>query len=584
MSKISIYVMAHKKFNAPENEIYKPMQVGAALHDDLGYLRDDTGDNISVKNPNYSELTGVYQVWKNDHDSDIVGICHYRRIFAGEDLSAVDAEYVDRVLKNADVIVPQPAVFQKTLWNDYCAAHCEADITETRKAIEKLYPDYLLAYDEFMNDHLLYYANMMIARKSTYDEYCKWLFDILFEVEKNLDISGYDDYNKRVFGFISERLLGVWIKKNRLKTAPERVITVGDKAESVELVRWGVECINKGEFDRLIEKYDERKTNYADLFLNTSDASGFLNELYELAVAAGDGEGRVEILKILTKRYLERNYHLEYMRCMLEVCIKMQPKALILGEDHAIHGVDFGNLSDAVPLAMTAQDLRYDLIQFEKAVESACGDSIKCCMLVAQDGLFYEKTEKHPAGAGVKTFVYDVLFPDNGTKQECVSWQFVPEGLLSDEEELAIETACRNTLLKKGGFFNDINPRGRNVSVTDPASYDTKKASADVKNIFDENRGALETLARKCEEQNMRFVVVVPPYRTDSDRTYRQELRAELLRVLEELPYPVEYQDLNSEIWSGIFFDDDFFNEEYLNESGARKFTQIINELCNLER
>ena len=81
----------------------------------------------------------------------------------------------------------------------------------------------------------------------------------------------------------------------------------------------------------------------------------------------------------------------------------------------------------------------------------------------------------------------------------------------------------------------------------------------------------------------MRFVVVVPPYRADIENEIRRELRDELLNVLDELPYPVEYQDLNSQVWEMIFFDEDFYNEEYLNESGAKKLTQILNELAVVE-
>ena len=80
MKNIKIYIAAHKKTELPQKDGYIPLQVGAALHDDLGYLKDDVGDNISSKNPNFCELTGLYYIWKNEK-ADIVGLSHYRRFF-----------------------------------------------------------------------------------------------------------------------------------------------------------------------------------------------------------------------------------------------------------------------------------------------------------------------------------------------------------------------------------------------------------------------------------------------------------------------------------------------------------------------
>ena len=84
--KIRIYTMTHKVFLEPEDKnLYIPLHVGRALGGDLGYLNDNTGENISAWNDRYGELTGVYWVWKNDTDSDIIGICHYRRFFVDQD-------------------------------------------------------------------------------------------------------------------------------------------------------------------------------------------------------------------------------------------------------------------------------------------------------------------------------------------------------------------------------------------------------------------------------------------------------------------------------------------------------------------
>ena len=53
-------------------------------------------------------------------------------------------------------------------------------------------------------------------KSELFDSYCEWMFDILFELEKRLDISDYSAYDARVFGFVSERLLDIWIKTNKL--------------------------------------------------------------------------------------------------------------------------------------------------------------------------------------------------------------------------------------------------------------------------------------------------------------------------------------------------------------------------------
>ena len=63
----------------------------------------------------------------------------------------------------------------------------------------------------------LHILNMFVMKKQLFDEYCKWLFSILFELERRIDISGYNQYEARVFGFISERLLNVWLEKQQLK-------------------------------------------------------------------------------------------------------------------------------------------------------------------------------------------------------------------------------------------------------------------------------------------------------------------------------------------------------------------------------
>jgi hypothetical protein len=57
---ILIYAITHKKFNIPQDNIYIPLHAGKEGKEDLGYIGDNTGENISYKNSSYCELTGMF--------------------------------------------------------------------------------------------------------------------------------------------------------------------------------------------------------------------------------------------------------------------------------------------------------------------------------------------------------------------------------------------------------------------------------------------------------------------------------------------------------------------------------------------
>lgn len=219
--KITIYVATHKKAEFPKEKIYKPIRVGSALNsDDFGYQRDDIGENISNKNKSFCELTATYWIMKNDK-SDIVGLTHYRRYFFKKHKNnklenVLSEKEIREILKEKDIIVPNSTfIIKHNAEKSWEKTHIKKDYDECRKIIAEKYPDYVEAFEQFSKSRFLYICNMFIARKEIFDEYHKWLFDILFELEKRTDISNYDDYNKRLFGFMSERLFNVWLLKHK---------------------------------------------------------------------------------------------------------------------------------------------------------------------------------------------------------------------------------------------------------------------------------------------------------------------------------------------------------------------------------
>ncbi len=217
-----IYVMTHKEYTKPEDDVYVSLHVGKALGGDYGYNGDDTGDNISVKNRNYCELTGIYWLWKNVK-CDVVGICHYRRYFIREN-KLLEKKYIEDVLKDYDIITPNSSFTRyASVKGHYEHMHHYKDMELCRVVIEEKYPEYADAFDLCMNCNMFSLGNMVITRKSVFDEYCQWLFDILFEVERRVDISGYDTFQARIYGYLSERLFRVWLLNQRYRVREEEV-------------------------------------------------------------------------------------------------------------------------------------------------------------------------------------------------------------------------------------------------------------------------------------------------------------------------------------------------------------------------
>lgn len=220
---IRIIVATHKDYWMPEDPVYLPLLVGAennrAKRD---FTRDNNGVNISSKNPYYCELTGLYWAW-NNLDGEYIGLVHYRRHFANGKWWKKKRERILSgaalavALKNAEILLPKPRHYWiETNYSQYAHAHHEEDLIKTREILQGKYPKYIPAYDQSMQKRSGHRFNMFVMKKTLLDDYCTWLFDILFELEKRLDISSYSKNDQRVFGFVGERLLDVWLQTKGL--------------------------------------------------------------------------------------------------------------------------------------------------------------------------------------------------------------------------------------------------------------------------------------------------------------------------------------------------------------------------------
>ncbi len=273
---VTIFTMTHKKFEEPSDPIYMPLQVGRACSEDLGYPGDNTGDNISAKNCYYGELTGVYWVWKNFSTSDYVGICHYRRYFCTEEGRIFNEKDYTYILNEYDIITSKKLKLNFSYFDGYEGDYNIFDLITTGEVIRQKFPEYYDTFERLVHGNGTYFANMMVAKKEIYDEYCEWLFSIFEEVEKRIDPSGYDDYHKRVFGFISEFLLLVWVNVKGLKVYECKVGMTTEKYETKQMKDTLADFFLQKDIAGAKEYFLKTLEKRPDVLMEASDITGEL--------------------------------------------------------------------------------------------------------------------------------------------------------------------------------------------------------------------------------------------------------------------------------------------------------------------
>lgn len=242
MKDIKIIIATHKEYFMPSDNMYLPVHVGKEGKADIGYQGDNEGENISIKNPYFCELTGLYWAWKN-LPNDYLGLIHYRRFFTTkgrferrnqpfDNLYLTHKEASD-LLAEYDVIVPSKRNYYiETLYSHYANTLHAEHLDVTREIIIEKCDEYLESFDKVMKQRGGYMFNMFIMSKELTDSYCSWLFPILFELEKRLPADKYSAFHARFYGRVSELLFNVWLaqyNKNALIKIKEIPFVYGEK-------------------------------------------------------------------------------------------------------------------------------------------------------------------------------------------------------------------------------------------------------------------------------------------------------------------------------------------------------------------
>ena len=227
---LKIFIVTHKPCSIPSDGILTPLHVGRSVSpykDSLSWMQgDDTGANISSKNGSYCEMTAHYWIWKNVHDTEYVGVCHYRRFF-GIDLSA---NTINDVLADADVLMVEPSWHVDSVYSYFAKFMGAENMTILSMVMKKRFPGYFDTLEKICDGIKFHPFNMLLCRKDLFDDYCQWMFTILEECEKYVKPAPYTNA-RRALAYMAELLTGVYFihRQLKIKTVPYYKIEDGQK-------------------------------------------------------------------------------------------------------------------------------------------------------------------------------------------------------------------------------------------------------------------------------------------------------------------------------------------------------------------
>ena len=234
MADIKLFVCCHTEEQVPKHPLLYPVQVGTALADARfsGFSHDDTGDNISARNRSYCELTAQYWAWKNVQ-ADHYGFFHYRR-YLYPDLTEKRPYRIEKrpsdallerlgfsgfeaLISQYDLILPKGEDMRIPVREHYAEAPCHhrKDLELAVRILLSAHPEYRAAAEEYLSGTVCYFGNIFIARREVFHKYCGWLFPVLAEFDRLADLTGYGPQERRVDGYLAERLLGIFVTYHR---------------------------------------------------------------------------------------------------------------------------------------------------------------------------------------------------------------------------------------------------------------------------------------------------------------------------------------------------------------------------------
>ncbi len=227
----ALYAVYHKAFPVSHLGLITPIYTGDLALDyaDTG-LTDICVETERLPNRRWCELSAIYKIWMEGPKTEVVGFCHYRRLFDFTEYSApvgretnatlaelnryklYDADVVARVGDGSTIIVAKPHDTTNSIFEHYCELHNTNDYLELINHCVAVKSPLLPFFMTQFSDNFLFANNMFVVSWDLFSELCGFWFEILGAVVGKIPERDASAYQRRDVAFLSERVFDAWVR------------------------------------------------------------------------------------------------------------------------------------------------------------------------------------------------------------------------------------------------------------------------------------------------------------------------------------------------------------------------------------
>ena len=306
-----------------------------------------------------------------------------------------------------------------------------------------------------------------------------------------------------------------------------------------------------------------------------------------------------EGLKDIALQYVFGNYDYCYLDAMHAKNKVKGAKTIFVGCSHAMYGINESKMSeDVINFSIASQDLYYNYKNIQKAIEEGKQKIEKCIINIGYYGLYQDVSLSKSWDYAQLYKVYYPLFEDvHNFHGDPLSYEW---GQMKYDRDVysmeLVQKFCqewaKGFFMEEGTYYGSVKTRKSNIMpphiIWNELDEKTKEQVA-LRRMQDHNR--LKKYVQSREEncmlvrkvtdyvyqKNIVPVFVIFPFTAWYNRYIDTGYKEEIYNLLDSLPVPVEFWDLND--YEGIFDDSDFVDTDHLNDKGAEKVSILLDEL-----